>query len=180
MRSCVSRPMITTRRSLKMTTTYASTLVNILKNAKAVSEEDLKQALALEKTSGKKLLHILVEEGMISEKELMFTLSTTLGIPTLNLFSCTIDTDVIRLIPKKIAERHEVVAVSQIGQTLTVAMSDPLDVVALDDIKKITNRTLRPVIASPRHIRMAIDTYYTEEIKLEEALKDLDPDAITV
>src|SRR3989338_6276731 len=121
-----------------MAATFAPTLYELLKKTQVISEADLKRAQALQKTSGAKLIRILVDEGIISEKDLMLLLSSKLGIPALDLTAYKVDPKVLKLVPKKVAERYEIIPVSQIGNVISLAMSDPLDMVAMDDVKKIT------------------------------------------
>ncbi|MBI3999264.1 MAG: Flp pilus assembly complex ATPase component TadA [Candidatus Omnitrophica bacterium] len=163
-----------------MAATFAPTLYELLKKTQVISEADLKRAQALQKTSGAKLIRILVDEGIISEKDLMLLLSSKLGIPALDLTAYKVDPKVLKLVPKKVAERYEIIPVSQIGNVISLAMSDPLDMVAMDDVKKITQCNVRPVIVAHRDIQTAIENYYSEEIKLEEVLSDLDADSIEV
>jgi type IV pilus assembly protein PilB len=160
--------------------TYAPTLLEILKKTRAVSDQHLFNAQEKQKETGKKLMTVLVEEKIISEEDLMLTLSSVLGLPVLNLNSYKVDSEIIKLIPKKVVERLQVLPISKIGRTITVAMSDPLDLYAKDDIKNITNCTLRPVIASAGDIKVAIENYYNDDLNLEDVLADLDPDSITV
>ncbi|MBI4372575.1 MAG: Flp pilus assembly complex ATPase component TadA [Candidatus Omnitrophica bacterium] len=163
-----------------MATAYAHTLHELLKKTQAISETNLKRAQELQKLSGAKLIRILVDEGMISEKDLMLLLSTELGIPVLDLNAYKVDPKVLKLIPKKVAERYGIIPVSQIGNIISLAMSDPLDMVAMDDVKKITQCNVRPAIVAHRDIQAAIENYYSENAKLEEVLGDLDPDSVEV
>lgn len=164
-----------------MPVTCLPNLIEIVKKTKIVSETELKRAQELQKSTKKKLIRILLDEGFIPEKDLMFLLSSELSIPVLDLSAFKIDPKVLKTIPKKIAERYEVLPVSQIGNVITLAMSDPLDVTAIDDVKKITQAVnVRPVIVAHRDIQTAIETYYSEDVKLEEVFEDLDPDSVEV
>ncbi len=164
-----------------MSTTYLPTLIEILKKTKVVSVLELKRAQALQKTSKKKLIRILLDEGFIPEKDLMFLLSSELSIPVLDLTAFKVEPKVLKMIPKKIAERYEVLPVSQIGNVMTLAMSDPLDMSAIDDIKKITQSSnVRPIIVAHKDIQTAIETYYSDDVKLEDMFEDLDPDSVEV
>jgi len=156
-------------------------IVEILKKTKSVSELSLKRVRELHRMTGKKIVHILIDEGVISEKELLHVLSSSLGIPMLNLNAYKIDPEVTKLIPKRIAERHEVLPVARIGKVLTIAMSDPSDMVALDDIKKIANGSnVQPVLVSLGDLKAAIESAYAEELKLQDLLEEMDPESITV
>ena len=164
-----------------MATTHAPSLHEILTKTHVLSPANLKHAEDLQKSSPKKLIRILVDEGLMSEKDLMLLLSEELEIPVLDLAAYRVESKVLKMIPRKIAERYEVIPVSQIGPILTLAMSDPLDVTAMDDIRKLTHCTVRPVIATSRDIQTAIENYYAEgKTKLEALLDDLDPDSLEV
>src|SRR3989338_5908681 len=131
-----------------MATTHALKLIEILKKTDTLSGWNLKRAQEIQKATGKKLIRVLVDEGLITEKDLMFLLSSELTIPALDLTAYKVDPKVFSLVPKKIAERYEVIPISKIGQVITLAMSDPLDVSAMDDVKKITQCNISPVIVS--------------------------------
>ncbi len=163
-----------------MATAYVLTLHEILKKTEAISPTNLKRAQELHKTGGKKLVRVLVDEGFITEKDLMFLLSSELGIPVLDLTAYKLDPKVLEIIPKKISERYEVIPISKIRNVITLAMSDPLDMAAMDDVKKITQCNVRPVIVAHRDIQTAIESYYSEEVKIEDILGDLDPDSVEV
>ena len=151
---------------------HASTLVEILKRTRAVSEPDLKRAQELHQKNGKKLIHILVDEEILSEKDLICILSAELKIPILDLIAFKIDPNVLSAIPRKIAERHKVLPIAQIGNVLTLAMADPLDVAAADDVKKIARKIVRPVLVTHKDLTNAIENYYAEQIKFEELIGD--------
>ena len=160
---------------------YAPTLIEILKRTHSASEPDLKRAKELQQKSGKKLIHILVDEGILPERDLISALSSELKIPTLDLAAFKIDANVLSIIPRKIAERYEVLPIAQLGSVLTLAMADPLDMAAMDDIKKITHKTVRPVIVAHKDLMNAIENYYAEQIKFEELIgEDLDPDSVEI
>ena len=98
-----------------MVTAYVPTLHEILKKTQAISPASLKRAQELQKVNGKKLIRVLIDEGVIAEKDLMFLLSSELGVPVLDLTAYKIDSKVLEIIPKKIAERYEVIPISKIG-----------------------------------------------------------------
>ena len=144
-----------------MALSVAPTLFEILKKAEAISAADLKRAQELQKVSKKKLVRILVDEGMVSERDLMLLMSSKLGIPLLDLTAYKVDPKLVALVPKKIAQRYGVIPISQIKNVLTLAMCDPLDVTAMDDVKEITHCNVRAVIVSNKDIQTAIETYYS-------------------
>ena len=142
-----------------------------------LKEADLEKALKVQREKGGSLSDILVELGLISRDELMVALSQELGIPPINLSRYKIDPNVVKLIPKKIAKRYQMVPVSKMGNTLVVAMVDPLNIFAIDDIKAITGFNISPIITADRDIKEAISQYYEESAytaieKIVDGMKD--------
>ncbi|MDO8536155.1 MAG: ATPase, T2SS/T4P/T4SS family [Candidatus Omnitrophota bacterium] len=142
-----------------------------------LKEDDLEKALKVQREKGGSLSDILVELGLISRDDLMVALSQELGIPPINLSRYKIDPNVIKLIPKKIAKRYQMVPVSKMSNTLVVAMVDPLNVFAIDDIKAITGFNISPIITADRDIKEAISQYYEESAytaieKIVDDMKD--------
>ncbi len=119
--------------------TLKENIIDILINSKRVSKNQLEEALAQQKQKQIPLRKVLLEKELISEEGLLSLLSEQLYIPTLHLAKYRFDPDVVKLIPERIARQYNLITLSQIGNTLTVAMSDPLNVFALDDIKTCTN-----------------------------------------
>src|SRR3989338_2054711 len=99
------------------------TLINALQKNKNISDENLKKAVEIHKTKGGKLSEIFVAQGLLNEQELAVLMSQELCIPILTLSAMKIDPEVLKLIPKKIAEHYEVIPISKMGKILTVAMS---------------------------------------------------------
>ena len=127
-----------------------------------VKEEQLRQALAEQKGKTDKLGSILVRLGFISEEQLIGFLSRQYGIPSITLTNLDIDAETQRLVPAHIAKKYEVLPVKRIGGTLTLAMSDPTNVFALDDVAFMTNLQILPVVAPQAAIRKAIEKAYEE------------------
>ncbi|MFA6141782.1 MAG: GspE/PulE family protein [Candidatus Omnitrophota bacterium] len=148
-------------------------LIDILIKGNLVKQKDLDKALEVQKKSGGNLGKILVSKGYISEKDLMVSISRQLSIPPIDLSKYKITPMVIQLIPEKTAKKYSLIPVSKLGMTLTVAMADPLNVLAMDEVKILTNYKIDPVIATENDIKEAIASYYgthTQEISklLEE------------
>mgnify|MGYP003393503053 CR=1 FL=1 len=142
-----------------------------------LKEADLEKALKVQREKGGSLSDILVELGLISRDELMVALSQELGIPPINLSRYKIDPNVIKLIPKKIAKRYQIVPISKMSNTLVVAMVDPLNIFAIDDVKAITGFNISPIITADRDIKEAINQYYEESAytaieKIVDDMKD--------
>jgi type IV pilus assembly protein PilB len=125
-----------------------------------ITPEQLKQALAQQKGKADKLGAVLVRLGFISEEQLIGFLSRQYGIPSITLSNLDVDADTLRLVPVTIARKYDVLPVKRINSTLTLAMADPTNVFALDDIAFSTNLQILPVVAPQAAIRKAIDQLY--------------------
>ncbi len=147
-------------------------LLQILIDGNLVTEEQLQHALSIQKEQGGRLSEILAEQGYIGESELMVTLSEHLGIPPINLSKIKIPDTVTGLISKQLARFYQVVPVSRVGNTLTVAMADPLNVFALDDLRLMTGMDVQPVISNPRDVADKLQETYTPTAGLDSLLSD--------
>ena len=125
-----------------------------------ITPDQLKQALAQQKGKADKLGAVLVRLGFISEEQLIGFLSRQYGIPSITLSNLDVDVDTLRLVPVTIARKYDVLPVKRINTTLTLAMADPTNVFALDDIAFSTNLQILPVVAPQAAIRKAIDQLY--------------------
>ncbi len=135
-------------------------LGEILREVGLISEEQLREALEVQQRTGERIGKILVKLGMVEEDKMMDYLGEQLGIPHINLSTYSIDAEVVKLIPEKMARKYQAFPLFKISDTLTVAMSDPFDVVALDNLKYITKCKIEPAISSEVKIMRAIDQYY--------------------
>lgn len=155
-------------------------LIKVFIDKKLLKKADLEKALDAQREKGGSLSDILVNMGMISRNDLMVALSHELGIPPINLSRYKVDPNVIKLIPKKIAKRYQIVPISKMGNTLVVAMVDPLNVFAIDDIKAITGFNISPIITADRDIKDAIAQYYEESacIAIEKIVDDMKESAV--
>ena len=145
-----------------MVSSLKEKLVKVFIERGLFKEADLEKALKVQREKGGSFSDILVDIGFISRSDLMVALSQELGIPPINLARYKIDPNVIKLIPKKIAKRYQIVPISKMGNTLVVAMVDPLNIFAIDDIKAITGFNISPIITAGRDIKEAITQYYEE------------------
>ena len=118
------------------------------------------EALEHQKSNGGKLGYNLVKLGFVKDEEIASLLSRQYGVPSINLSQFQIDAAVIKLVPAATVQKYEVVPVSRVGATLTIAMSDPTNVFAVDDIKFMTGYHVEPVVAAQTAILAAIDHYY--------------------
>ena len=146
-----------------------------------VTEPMLKEALAEQKGKMDKLGSILVRLGFINEEQLIGFLSRQYGIPSITLSNVEVDTETLRLVPPPIARKYEVLPVKRIGGTLTLAMSDPTNIFALDDIAFMTNLQILPVVAPQAAIRKAIEKHYeVQQASMSDMMTEITADATNV
>ncbi|PKK82220.1 MAG: type II secretion system protein GspE [candidate division Zixibacteria bacterium HGW-Zixibacteria-1] len=126
-----------------------------------ITNEQLETALKEQEKTGRKIGQILVESGMITETELIDTISERLKIPRISLESMVIDPSVIGLVPVEVARRYCLIPAFKIGDNLTVAMSDPLNIIAIEELKYLTKCDVKRVVAPRTEINAAIDQYYS-------------------
>jgi type IV pilus assembly protein PilB len=153
-------------------------VLKILCDKKLVTANDIKNALEVQKEKGGKLSDILIGMGLVTRDDLVSALSQELSTPPIDLTRYKISPDVIKLIPKKIAKNYSVMPVSRMGNRLTVATADPLNVLAVDDIAAVTGHKISVVIAREKDIEDAIIEYYeagTHEA-IERIIDDITPD----
>ncbi len=137
-------------------------LQQILIKNKLISEDDLKLALQIQKEHGGKLSDCLVKLNLINERDLLIALSEGLGFPPISLARFKIEPDVLKLIPKEMAKHYQIVPIGKMGKSLTVAMADPLNIFAIDDLKSLTGFEINPIIAQQKEILSTIEQYYQE------------------
>src|SRR5437899_7083223 len=106
--------------------------------------------------------------GIISDDEITEVLSRQYGVPSINLKYYEVDPAVIKLIPQDTAVRYQIIPLSRVGSTLTIAMIDPTNVFAMDDIKFMTGFNVEPVVASETSVNEAIAKFYGEAESVEE------------
>jgi type IV pilus assembly protein PilB len=154
----------------------SSRLGDILVKDNLLSAEQLKKALDYQKQHGGRLGSCLVKLGLVSDEDITAVLSRQYGVPSINLKFYEVDPAVIRLVPQETAVRYQIVPLSRVGSTLTIAMTDPTNVFAMDDIKFMTGFNVEPVVASESSINEAIHKFYGEAESVEEldrVMKDL-------
>src|SRR5438045_2671101 len=132
----------------------------LLLKEKRISADQLQQALTHQKSNGGKLGYNLVKLGFVKDEEITALLSKQYGVPSINLTQFEIDPAVIKLIPSETANKYQIVPLSRAGATLTIAMTDPTNVFAMDDIKFMTGYNVEPVVASETAVIEAIQRYY--------------------
>ncbi|MFY9527995.1 MAG: type IV-A pilus assembly ATPase PilB [Candidatus Acidiferrales bacterium] len=157
----------------------SSRLGEILVKDSLISADQLKQALEYQKKNGGRLGTCLVKLGLVSDEDITAVLSRQYGVPSINLKFYEVDPSVIKLVPQETAVRYQIVPLSRVGSTLTIAMTDPTNVFAMDDIKFMTGFNVEPVVASESAISEAIHKFYGEVESVEEldkVMKDLTGD----
>src|SRR6266852_2680187 len=138
-----------------------------------VNQEQLTRALAEQKGTTEKLGSVLVRLNLVKDEQLIGFLSRQYGVPSINVSHLDVDSGILRLVPPQIAKKHEVLPVKRVANTLTLAMADPTNVFALDDVSFMTNLQVLPVVASQAAIRRAIErNYNTRGTALTELSED--------
>jgi type IV pilus assembly protein PilB len=154
----------------------SSRLGEILIKENLITSDQLGQALEHQKAHGGRLGSCLMKLGFVSDDEITGVLSRQYGVPSINLKYYEVDLSVIKLIPQDTAVRYQIVPLSRVGSTLTIAMTDPTNVFAMDDIKFMTGFNVEPVVASETAIAEAISKFYGDVESGEElskVIKDL-------
>jgi len=157
-------------------------LIELLIKNNILTEDNLKKALSEQKRKGGSLKDILVEMGFVSEKDLMIVLSQGLGIPPITLSRFKIDPEILKLIPRDIAKRYQLIPVSKVGNILTVATSDPLNVFAMDELRTLTGFEISTIIVSQKEVQDAIDQLYGESTHqiIEELVEDIKSEELEI
>jgi type IV pilus assembly protein PilB len=157
----------------------SSRLGEMLVKEKLITSDQLAKAVELQKVNGGRLGACLMRLGIITDDEITGVLSRQYGVPSINLKFYEVDRAVIKLIPQDTAVRYQIVPLSRVGSTLTIAMTDPTNVFAMDDIKFMTGFNVEPVVASEAAIAEAISKFYggaQSEEELSKVMKDLSED----
>lgn len=145
---------------------------DLLVAAGAITEEELQQALAMQKEKGQKLGQTLLEAGFISQELLIATLTQQLGVEYIELKGCKFDDDVLRLIPEDVVMKYNVVPLGydeNNPNVLRVAMADPMDIIAVDDLSIITGAQIEALLAMEDDVTETIGKYYGNHQAMEAA-----------
>jgi type IV pilus assembly protein PilB len=135
-------------------------LGELLLERKVIKEQELKTALEVQKEKGGLLGGILVLLGYATEEQIAQALTTQFGFPYLPLSNYEIDAQIVKLIPENVARQYNLIAIDKLGNSLTVAMSDPLNIHAIEDVGLITNCKVQAFVSTQTDIREAIARYY--------------------
>jgi type IV pilus assembly protein PilB len=144
-------------------------LGEILVRENLLSPQQLREALDYQREHGGRLGYNLVKLGLVSDDMITAVLSRQYGVPSVNLELFDIEDAVIRLIPQDVAQKYSVLPLSRVGATLTLAMVDPTNVFAMDDIKFMTGLNIEPVVVSEASVHEAIAKYYDVSREIELA-----------
>jgi type IV pilus assembly protein PilB len=150
-------------------------LGDLLVKEKVITSEQLEQATKLQKESHTRLASALVKLGFLSDEDVTNFLSRQYGVPAINLSYFEIDPAVVKLIPYETAKRYQILPLSRVGASLTIAMVDPTNVFAMDDIKFMTGFNIEPVVASESSIVEGIDKAYgtSKAEELEQVMQSM-------
>src|SRR5258706_9380721 len=132
----------------------------LLLKEKLITPEQLQSALNQQKANGGKLGYNLIKMGFVKDEQITALLSKQYGVPAISLAQFKIDPTIVKLVPTETARKYQMIPLSRSGSTLTIAMTDPTNVFAMDDIKFMTGYTVEPVVASEVAITDAIEKYY--------------------
>ncbi len=152
----------------------ASRLGELLVRNQLISDEQLTKAIAEQKKEGIRLGAALIKLGYVQEHDLASFLSRHYGVPSINLKEFDIDPAVIQLIPEEVAQKYQLIPVNRAGTTLIVAMADPSNIFAIDDIKFMTGFNVEVVVAAEAALKEAIDQYYDQSASMADTLDSLE------
>ena len=155
--------------------TLKERIKDILLREKILSQEDLARGLEEQSKSGGDLSSILVKMKLINEEQLAYLLSEGLHLPVINISRLKIDPVVATSVPVDILKKYQILPISRLGDTLALAMADPLNIFAIDNVQALTGMTIAPVIGRSRDILEAIDQYCTpkSDVSFNKIIKDI-------
>jgi type IV pilus assembly protein PilB len=147
-------------------------LGELLVREKLISLQQLRSAQDEQKKSGQNLSYTLAKLGFISDGEITNFLSAQYKLPSINLDEYEIEPEVIKLVSREVCEKHKIIPVSRSGSALIVAMADPTNLNATDDVKFLTGFNVEPVVCSESAIQAAVERYYSAGPSYEEVMAD--------
>ncbi len=150
-------------------------LTEILINNKLITEDQLEQALKAQEIKGGRLSDIIVGLKFVKESELITTLSEGLGLPLIDLKRFKIDLEIVKIIPVNIARHYQIIPISKMGDTITLAMADPLNIFAIDHVQSLTGFKINPIISSVQDIAQTIELSYPDTTKgiIDDLVKEM-------
>ena len=135
-------------------------LGELLLERKIINEKQLQKSVQVQKEKGGLLGSILVLLGYATEDQIAQALTTQFGFPFLPLSNYEVDANTVKLIPENVATQYNLIAIDKIGNSLTVAMSDPLNIHAIEDVELITSCKVQVFVSTQTDIKEAIKRYY--------------------
>lgn len=165
--------------------TFGERIADALVEDGLLSHKQVEELLEQQKKEGTRLLKLLTDKSYISETDMVVSMGRVLGTPPVNLARIGIPVDVASLLPKEVATNHKVLPVSRLENRLYLAMADPLNVLALDDVKRITKLEVTPMIASEKAILDKLNNLDTARGSMEEIIEaqkkaELEEDAANI
>jgi len=148
----------------------------VLLERSLITEEHIKKAREDSKKKGIPLGKLLVKTGIVTEDDYVQAMSEAMGVPYIDLNNYLVDATTLNLISESLAHKHKAIPVFKIGDTVTVAMADPKDIMAIDDLSRKSKCEIEPVLASETAILNAIDQYYGVQGSVEDVIKDISKD----
>src|SRR5260221_13146266 len=132
--------------------TFGERIADALVEDGLLTAKQVEELLAQQKKEGARLLKLILDQALVSEQDMAVSMGRVLNVPPINLARITIPLEIAELLPREVAHSHKIVPVSRLEQKLFLAMADPLNVLAIDDVKRITKLEVVPMIASERSI----------------------------
>jgi len=159
-----------------MPETLKDKVLKSLIQSQQLKQKDIDEALALQKKKGISLDRALIQKGLISEKDLLVLLVRELNIPFINLGKYRIDQSLKEVIPERVARQYHIIPLSTLENSITIAIADPLNIFAIDDLKNITGKDIEVVMSTSEDIARTIDQYYGVQTaaSVSDISKDID------
>ena len=161
-------------KAQKQKKSLAETLVEI----GLLSNEQVKEAQNQERESGQPFRRIIVQKGYVSEEDLISFMAAHMGLPRIELRNYIIDAKVIGLITEELARKHHIIPILKIGNSLTCAMFDPLNIFAIDELRNRTGFDIEPAVATEQEIKEALNQYYSVKGSIDEIVKTIDKERV--
>jgi len=152
--------------------TFGERIAHALMEDGLITEQQIQELLEIQKKEGTRLLKLILDKSYVTETDMMVCMGRVLNTAPINLSKLSIPAELINLIPKDVALNHKVVPVAQLDNRIYVAMADPLNVIALDDVKRITKLEVYPYIANEKQIIDKINSVDLAKGSIEEVIQD--------
>ncbi|MFH1492831.1 MAG: ATPase, T2SS/T4P/T4SS family [Candidatus Omnitrophota bacterium] len=150
----------------------------ILLDEELISKERLKLAKEEAKKNALSLEKVLIRQGVVNNEKIAAIIAKEIGVPFIDLADYTIDKEVLKLIPKEVASKYTLIPLFKVGNSLTVAMADPSDIIAIDEVRLKSECDIDPVLSIGQLIGTAIDSYYGVKGDIEQIVEDIDEEDI--